>query len=255
MTRAARFSPSLADVGHNHTGTHILAGAGPSPAREDSVWLLSLGVPSREEAGAPDSGELDMKRPLIYADPTLDPTPSVRPPDHLSAPQARTAKLMVALALAVTLGGLPRLMSGIARADEPTHEIQKTTPHATVGVPATASVTVQGKNGWHVNEEAPITMNLKADPGVDLPKSKLGRPDLASASKQSARFDISFSASGAGKKTITAETRFVMCQEQACKPVKETVALEIDVASATPPAAATGKSTRAKKNPSAHATP
>ncbi|MES1172101.1 MAG: hypothetical protein ABUL77_02600 [Bacteroidota bacterium] len=126
----------------------------------------------------------------------------------------------------------------VARAEAPTHAISKTAPQATVGVAAKASVTVQGLNGWHVNGDAPITLTAKAEPGVELPKPKLARADLAQSTKETARFDIPFSASTAGKKTITAEARFVMCQEQACKPVKETVALEIDVASAAAAASA-----------------
>lgn len=128
-----------------------------------------------------------------------------------------------------------------ARAENPTHEIQKLTPPAKVGSPATVSVTVLGKNGWHVNDQAPITLALKPADGVDLPKAKLARADLSQSTPESARFDVPFSATTAGRKTIAAEARFVMCQEQACKPVKETLALEVDVtapiAAATPPAA------------------
>lgn len=128
------------------------------------------------------------------------------------------------LALVALLSGGAR-----ARAEEVTYEIKKTAVPATAGVASNVSVTVVGKNGWHVNEEAPITAAVKADPGVTLPKAKLTRADLAESTKQSARFDIPFSAAEPGKKTITAQTRFVMCQEQACKPASETVAFEIDV--------------------------
>jgi hypothetical protein len=137
-----------------------------------------------------------------------------------------------------------------ARAEEVTHEIQKGTTLAAPGVPGKAAVTVQAKNGWHVNENAPITVSAKADPGVDLPKPKLVRADLAQSTKETARFEIPFTASEPGKKTITAEARFVMCQEQACKPVKETVALEIDVAKPgvppAPPAKGSRKTAKAK---------
>lgn len=134
-------------------------------------------------------------------------------------------------ASAVTLA---LLGSGGAIAADKTYEIQKSAPAATVGTPTKASLTVQGKNGWHVNEDAPITVTLKADDGIALPKAKLARADLAQSTKETARFEIPFSASAAGKKTITAEAKFVMCQEQACKPAKETVALEIQVADAAP---------------------
>ena len=43
------------------------------------------------------------------------------------------------------------------------------------------------------------------------------------------------SATEAGKKTINAEARFVLCQEQACKPVKETLALALDITPAAAP--------------------
>ncbi|HEY4187175.1 MAG TPA: hypothetical protein VGP07_19015 [Polyangia bacterium] len=134
----------------------------------------------------------------------------------------------------VVLSGLAFLsLSALAQrpasADEVTYEIRKTTAPATAGVASNVSVTVVGKNGWHVNGEAPITASVKADPGVELPKPKLTRADLAESTAQSARFDIPFSVADAGKKTITAQTRFVMCQEQACKPASETIAFEVDV--------------------------
>ena len=148
----------------------------------------------------------------------------------------------LALIATATLGGR-------ASADEATYEIQKSVVPATVGATATVSVTVVGKNGWHVNGEAPITAAVKADPGVALPKAKLTRADLAQSSKESARFDIPFSSSEAGKKAITAQTRFVMCQEQACKPASETVAFEVNVQPAPAPGAmpaAKGKTAHAK---------
>ena len=48
--------------------------------------------------------------------------------------------------------------------------------------------------------------------GVTVQKAKLTRADLASSSLESARFDIPVSATEAGKKTINAEARFVLCQ-------------------------------------------
>jgi hypothetical protein len=126
------------------------------------------------------------------------------------------------------------LASGSARADA-LYEVTKTEPKLAVGGTATATLTMKAKGGWHLNAEAPISLALTAAAGVTVPKPKLSRGDLASSSTDSARFDIPVSASEAGKKTITAEAKFVICQEQACKPVKETVTLALDV---TPPAPA-----------------
>jgi len=143
------------------------------------------------------------------------------------------------LALALSFAPLP-LVAGAtaARAAESLYEITKVEPKVAVGATGTASLTIKVKGGWHVNDEAPISVALTAPAGVTVKKAKLTRADLAASSKESARFDIPVSATEAGKKTIDAEARFVLCQEQACKPVKETVTLAIDV---TPPAAAKKK--------------
>jgi hypothetical protein len=124
------------------------------------------------------------------------------------------------------------LAAGISTAGDALYEIKKTEPKIAVGATATASLTITAKAGWHVNAEAPITIALTPPAGVTLAKAKLTRADLAHSSPDAARFDIPFSATEAGKKTINAEARFVLCQEQACKPVKETLALAVDVAPA-----------------------
>ena len=124
------------------------------------------------------------------------------------------------------------LAAGISTAGDALYEIKKTEPKIAVGATATASLTITAKAGWHVNAEAPITVALTAPAGVTLPKAKLTRADLAHSSPDAARFDIPVSATEAGKKTINAEARFVLCQEQACKPVKETLALAVDVSPA-----------------------
>ena len=141
------------------------------------------------------------------------------------------------LSLSLVLAAVP------ARADGPTHEIRKTEPKVTAGGHASASLTIAAKNGWHVNAEAPITVSLTTtDAGLTLAKSKLNRADLVESTKDAARFDIALACAAdapAGQKTINAEAKFVMCQESACKPVKETLALAIEV---TPAAgAAVGK--------------
>ena len=148
--------------------------------------------------------------------------------------------LFLAVALSTTAVGVRH-----AAADEAAFEIQKTRTKAVVGVPAKAALTVHGKNGWHVNEQAPITVTATAQPGVDLPRPRLARADLVQSSKDAARFEIPFTAAVSGPTTITAEARFVMCQEQACKPMKETVALAVEVTNGGPSIASPAK-TRAK---------
>ena len=141
----------------------------------------------------------------------------------------RFTLLTVLASVSLSLG------AGAAPAADALYEIKKTEPKVTVGGTGTASLTITAKAGWHVNAEAPITVALTPPAGVTLQKAKLTRADLAQSSQESARFDIPISATEVGKKTINAEARFVLCQEQACKPVKETLALALDI---TPPATA-----------------
>ena len=92
-------------------------------------------------------------------------------------------------------------------------------------------------------------MSLKSsDAGLTVAKEKMTRADLAESTKDAARFDIPLSCAAdaaAGPKTINAEAKFVMCQESACKPIKETLALNVEITPAAAPAAK-GKASQAK---------
>jgi hypothetical protein len=133
-----------------------------------------------------------------------------------------------------------------SHAEDKLYEITKTEPKVAVGAKGAASVTIATKNGWHVNAEAPITLVLTPPAGITVPKPKLARADLAASTQQSARFDVAFEAAEPGTKVIAAETRFVLCQATACKPVKETLALNIDVTPAAAPAPAASKAKKKK---------
>ena len=141
--------------------------------------------------------------------------------------------------LSLALAGLTLPVSlSRAHADGATHEIRKTDAKVAAGGQASAGLTIAGKNGWHVNAEAPITVSLvSGDSALTVAKAKLSRADLAESSLERARFDIPVSAAAgtaAGTKTINAEAKFVMCQESACKPVKETLALNVEITPAAP---------------------
>jgi hypothetical protein len=148
--------------------------------------------------------------------------------------------------LLTTVAAATLLVSASARAEDKLYEIQKTDPKVAVGAKGAASVTIEAKRGWHLNAEAPISLALTPPAGVTIAKVKLGRGDLAASTEKTARFDVPFEAVEAGTKVVNAEARFVLCQEQACKPVKETVALNIDVAASAPAPAAKAKG-KAKK--------
>ena len=137
----------------------------------------------------------------------------------------RAKMTLVAAGLALNLFGAPAQAEDI-------YEVKRGDAKATVGVKSTTSVTIAAKGGWHVNEEAPVTMKLQPEAGISVEKPKLTRADLAQRTKDLARFDVAFTASEPGRRTINAEASFVMCQETTCKPVKEKIALAVEVAPA-----------------------
>jgi hypothetical protein len=145
------------------------------------------------------------------------------------------------LAACTLLGASFLLVAPRARAEEKLYEITNTETKVAVGAKATTSVTISTKHGWHVNAEAPITLTLTPPAGITLAKAKLARADLAASTQESARFDVTFEAGEIGAKVISAEARFVLCQATACKPVKETLSLNVDVAAAAPATKAKAK--------------
>lgn len=128
---------------------------------------------------------------------------------------------------------------------ETTYEVVKTEPKLAVGASETATVAIEGKNGWHLNQEAPVSLTLTPDTGLEVAKGKLARADLAVSKPEQIRFDVPVSAKEAGAKKVVAEAKFVMCQAEACKPAKETVTLAFDVA----PAASAKPGARKAKAP------
>src|SRR6516162_610666 len=94
---------------------------------------------------------------------------------------ARRPRPMKRLMLACAL---TTLAAGAARADS-LYEITKVEPKVAVGATGTASLTIKVKGGWHVNDEAPISVALTAPAGVTVKREKLTRVDLAASSKES----------------------------------------------------------------------
>lgn len=132
----------------------------------------------------------------------------------------------------------PALLASSAWAEE-THTLTSAPAQAQVGAAGNVSLTIEGKNGWHINAEAPISVKLTPAAGVTVAKPKLNRADLALSTDTKARFDVSATLAEAGTKTIAAEAAFVVCQESACKPVKQSVTLTVSSPAAEAPKAKT----------------
>jgi hypothetical protein len=148
-------------------------------------------------------------------------------------------------AIAFAVLSLALTAASIARADD-TYEVSQTNVETTVGAPAKAHVTITAKKGWHLNAEAPMTLKLTAEQGIALDKPKLTRADLAMSTETAARFEVALTASQPGSEMVAAEAGFVLCQESACRPIREK--LSIAVITTTPKAApAPAKKARKRK--------
>lgn len=86
-----------------------------------------------------------------------------------------------------------------------------------------------GRDGWHVNQEFPISVELRAPTGVTFAKSTLERGDAAEFGDESARFDVPFTPTAAGQHAVEAEVFFAMCTDSNCVPEQRTLALNLAV--------------------------
>ena len=152
----------------------------------------------------------------------------------------RKAALCMAAVLTLFLKSAP------GAADD-SYAISKTDASLTAGTQGKASVTISAQKGWHLNAEAPLTLKVVPAAGVAVDKAKLGRGDLAVSNETTARFDIGLTASEPGKTAVEAEAGFVLCQESACRPIKEKLTLAVEAAAPAAPGAPAGKRPGKKK--------
>ncbi|MCA9600486.1 MAG: hypothetical protein R3A78_01435 [Polyangiales bacterium] len=90
------------------------------------------------------------------------------------------------------------------------------------------SVTLVPKEGYHVNHEFPIRVEIDA-PALTLPKRVLERTDAAEFEDERARFDVPFIAAAAGTHKVMAKVSFAVCTPETCIPDERTLALDVAV--------------------------
>ncbi|MDB4990143.1 MAG: hypothetical protein JWN04_5321 [Myxococcaceae bacterium] len=128
------------------------------------------------------------------------------------------------------------LAAPIKAPSAPTPIIEDTTFRLTLA-PATGyngskegkvELTLEARGGYHVNQEYPIRVDVKAPADVKLDKASLSKPDAAEFSEQSARFELPFSAT-AGAHELVATVDFAVCTKETCLPDQRTVAVALQV--------------------------
>jgi hypothetical protein len=101
-------------------------------------------------------------------------------------------------------------------------------PTYTAGQPGTLKLVLDARGGYHVNQEYPIRIDLKAPAAVKLAKASLARPDAKAFTDVQAAFETGFTAE-AGTHEIIADVDFAVCTPETCVPDQRTLALSIDV--------------------------
>ncbi|HJX63340.1 MAG TPA: hypothetical protein VJ860_05235 [Polyangia bacterium] len=140
-----------------------------------------------------------------------------------------TPRLLAACAASLVLAG------SAARAADNPYEVKSSPVKATLGEKAMASVNIATKTGWHLNDEAPLTLKLTPGQGITVEKPRLVRADLAASTDTTARFDVALVASKEGQGEVQAEAGFVICQETLCRPIREKLVISVKTSPAPAP--------------------
>jgi hypothetical protein len=102
-------------------------------------------------------------------------------------------------------------------------------PGYSVGKAGEVEIALEGRGEWHVNQEYPIRVDLKAAPGVALKKNELVKDDAKEFGEQKVRFLAAVEPSTAGQHEVTCDVSFAMCTEENCILEKRTVAMQLKV--------------------------
>jgi len=102
-------------------------------------------------------------------------------------------------------------------------------PPFAVGGQGRTEVSLEGRNGYHVNQEYPIELRVQAPPGVELAKASFARADASVFEEARAVFPVVFTPREAGRKEFTGELSFSVCNEQNCLMERRPVTFAVDV--------------------------
>jgi hypothetical protein len=98
----------------------------------------------------------------------------------------------------------------------------------TAGQPGELKVVIEPRGGYHINQDYPTRIDLKAPAAVKLAKPSLGKGDAAAFGEQNARFDVGFTADK-GSHDLSATVDFAVCTAETCVPEQRTIAIALNV--------------------------
>lgn len=113
--------------------------------------------------------------------------------------------------------------------EDPTFKLSLVSePEYTAGSASTLKLVLEARGNYHVNQDYPIKIDLKAPADVKLPKASLGKPDAAEFGEKIARFELPFTAP-AGAHELSADVDFAVCTPETCMPDQRKLAIKLAV--------------------------
>ena len=151
--------------------------------------------------------------PAASAEPTPAPTPAPEP--------AKPAQPAAAPVPAAPLAD---------RVEDPSFELSVTPVGSYAsGKPGSVAVTLKPRGVYHINQEYPLSVALKAPAALTLAKAELQKSEAAEVTEKLARFDVSVTPTTAGTHTLEAHVKFAVCTPETCVPDERTLALALNV--------------------------
>lgn len=98
-----------------------------------------------------------------------------------------------------------------------------------IGKDGDVEIALESRGEWHVNQEYPIRVGLKAAPGVALKKNELVKGDAKEFDEKKVRFVVGVEPSAAGEHEVTCDVSFAMCTEENCILERRTVSMPLKV--------------------------
>lgn len=97
---------------------------------------------------------------------------------------------------------------------------------AEVGKPATATIVLQAKAPYKVNQEYPIKLTLSESPGLTFPAPKVGKEAVTLEAKQ-ALMKVQLTPKSAGTHTLAGRFSFSVCTDERCLIEKRDLAVSV----------------------------
>jgi hypothetical protein len=116
------------------------------------------------------------------------------------------------------------------RVEDPTFELTAVPggPYV-VGQLGSFAVSLKPRGEYHINQDYPITISVRPQAGLNLPRSEFKRADAAVFGEQLARFDVPLTPQQKGAHRLETNVRFAVCTPETCIPDERTLALALTV--------------------------